>query len=325
MVIVVYGEDSIRAREKVEELERAFQTKFDPTGMNMERFPRGAEKIDTAAVFAAVRSVPFLSPRRMVVVKDLFGDAKKDVVQPLLDALEHTPESTIVVVWEQAEVAAFEKKPAYKTMMGWSDVHAYPCATPTGAALDGWIAERVRQMGATMQPTAAREIAVRVGGDMVRISQELQKLVAYAGTVTIDRSMVEQMVRPSMDGDVFAFMDSLASSRRGQAVDALAQERVAGSNAFYLLSMFTRQIRLLLSARSLLDTQPMVSKPAAAEALGVHPFVAQKLLQHARLYTLDELLRLHTDAFSYEHRVKTGGMDADAAIELLLAALVRAA
>ncbi len=324
MVLVVYGSDAIRAQEKVSELELAFKKKFDPTGLNVDRFPRaGGEKFKMSEALTAITSLPFLSPRRMVILKNAFGDAKKDAAEKILEALRRTPESTIAIVWEDADVDAFEKKPACKELKTWTDIHFYPFRVPEGIALETWVKERIQKLNASIKPDATRELCTRAGDDIVRLTNEIDKLVAYANDAPIDRASVELLVRPSATSDTFAFMDALASNRKGEAVEALMQERDAGSNAYYLLTMLTRQIRLLLSVCSLFDEQPGASKADVAEALGVHPFVAQKLLAHAKKYSTAELKRLHEDAFHFDRETKRGGMEPDAAVELLVTGLIR--
>ena len=68
MLIFVYGDDTFRVQERVQELQLAFQRKFDPTGLNVAFFGAGAKP---GEVLQAVQSLPFMSQKRMVVIRDL--------------------------------------------------------------------------------------------------------------------------------------------------------------------------------------------------------------------------------------------------------------
>jgi DNA polymerase III subunit delta len=83
--------------------------------------------------------------------------------------------------------------------------------------------------------------------------------------------------------------------------------------------MVVRQFRLLLLAREALDA----GTPAAnlAQALEVHPFVAQKLASQARNFTLPALENIYRRLRDIDDEVKSGRVELDTAMESLVAQL----
>ena len=88
MLIIVYGEDSFRVREKIRELERRFKGKFDQSGINMERFFSDAP---IGEIMTAVQSPPFLAEKRLIVIRDLFTASKKAQSEDWSSALKKIP------------------------------------------------------------------------------------------------------------------------------------------------------------------------------------------------------------------------------------------
>jgi DNA polymerase-3 subunit delta len=322
MLIFVYGDDTFRVREKVRELEGAFRKKFDPTGMNSQSFPSEGKAIEMGDVLQAACSMPFMAAKRLVVVRDLIAGIKKDSEDAWTAGLARVPESTVCILWETLEPSALEKKAAFKTLAKGADVHKYPFPLLEGAALEKWTAQRIVSRGGTADASTVRELVSRVGADLWRLDAEIAKLVAYASGRTIDAKDVEAMVRPSFEGEIFALMDAMSRREGKSALQKLREERWAGAEDFQLFAMLARQVRLLLAARAFLD-EGKSDKGGFADEMGVHPFVAQKTLQQARAFTYEEMLALHDQLFRLDQEMKTGGCDAELAVDLIATGFVK--
>jgi len=322
MLIFVYGDDTFRAQEKVGELREAFIKKFDPTGMNLSVFPSQNGKLDPGEILQSACSLPFLSPRRMVIVRDLVTETKKEAQKIWADGLSRTPETNIVVLWETEEPKALEKKALFKELKNAADVHFYPFPSLEGAELMKWVTARVKARGGVIDRDALNELVVRVGSDLWQLSGEIEKLVSFAEGKSITKTMVEELVRASFEGEIFALMDAVSQKRTSEAIQRLQQERWAGADDHYLLTMLARQVRILLGARSLLDENPRIGKDEVAQEMGVHPFVAQKALSQARGFTFENLRQAHELLFQYDAAMKSGGITSDLAVDLVAVKLL---
>ncbi len=324
MVIVVYG-DGFRTRERVREMHAAFQAKYDPSGFNFSSFPaEGQSKTTPAEVFQAAMASPFLAERRMVVVRDAWTGLKKDAEKPWVEGLARVSSSTVLVFWETSAPAAVEKSGVFKKIKEMADAHVYAYPPLEGAALAQWTAQRAKAHGAAMEAAAAQELAARCGGDLWQMDAEIGKLAAYVSGGAISAAAVRELVRPAFEGQMFALMDTISRRDTYAALRLLEEERQAGSADFYLFTMLQRQIRLLLSARTLLDAQPRASGAEAAAALGAHAFVAGKVLGQARGFASPTLRAAHDMAYAFDVGAKSGRIDAGLAVDLLVARLMAA-
>lgn len=327
MLIFVYGDDSFRCQEKVKQLVKAFREKFDPTGLNLAEFPGNKKGFEIGEVMGAVQTFPFLGQKRMVVIRDLIDSTKsgragsglqagKGEMDAWADGFKKTPDSTIVVFWETTEPKSFDKKPLFQELAGLAQVHRYAFPQLQGAELSRWVETRAKERGGTMEAPALRGLVERVGADLWQMDNEIQKLVAYAGDQLITVGMVDELVHASFEGKIFQLIDAVSQKRSADAIRLLQEERWSGANDHYLLTMLGRQVRILLGARAMLDGNPRATSQELAKTLDIHPFVAQKAFTQARGFTLEHLKAVHGLLFEFDVAMKTGGIDADLAVDL---------
>lgn len=323
MHIFVYGDDGFRVQEKVRQLTKAFREKFDQTGLNLVEFPGKKKVVELGEVMGAVHSLPFLGQKRMVVIRDLIDSTKKPEMGVWVDGFKRVPESTIVVFWESTEPKALEKKPLFKELAVLAEVHKYVFPQLLGAELTRWAETRLKEHGGTIEASALRALVERVGGDLWQMDNEIGKLVAYASGKPITTVMVDELVHASFEGKIFQLIDAVSQRRPADAIRLLQEERWSGANDHYLLTMLGRQVRILLGARAMLDENPRASSQELADTLMIHPFVAQKALTQARGFTLEHLKAVHDLLFEFDVAMKSGGIDADLAVDLTTVKLAR--
>ncbi len=329
MLIIVYGEDTFRVQEKVKELQTAFTKKFDPTGLNLSVFESGTP---AGEILQAMQSLPFMSQKRMVVVKEVIATTKKDGEEAWA-ALARTPESAIVVMLETTNVekkALFQKltKPSTNSPSSPQassgsklDVHLYNFSILEGSLLSKWTTNRIRSSGGQIAPDALYELCDRVGGNLWQMNNEIQKLIGFTKN-PINKSDVENLVRATFEGEIFALIDAVSQKQGDKAIKLLFQERESGASDFQIFSMLARQVRILLGARAMLDENPHATSSQLAIDMDLHPFVAQKSLLHAKRYTLQTLRSTHDLLFHYDAGMKSGLLDAELAVDLVTTRLV---
>lgn len=316
MIIFSYGDDTFGVHEKVKQLRKAFEEKFDKAGFNIVTFPSNqSNKLDAPEILQAVCSYPFLGPKRMVIIGGLIESVNKDEQKVWVDGFSRMPDSTIAVLWENASASLIEKKSIFKELTKIGEVHKYTYPELSGTGLSKWVRERIHAIGGTIDSPAVHALTLSVGSDLWRMDQEMSKLVAFAQGKSITKEMVEELVCASFEGKIFELMDAISKKQVRRAIELLEQERLAGSDDHYLLTMLGRQVRILLSAKAFLESN---SPPREFAILsGLHPFPAQKALEQARLFCMDDLKHAHDFLFEYDVNIKTGRMGAGLAVDLV--------
>lgn len=315
MLIIIYGEDTYRSRERLRELVKKFKEKFDASGYNVASFARNCE---ISELRSAITAPPFLGTRRLVIGERLLETMGKQ--EMLATSLVHIPDSTIVIMWEEGEEKSFAKTPLFVTLLRKKTTTSYPFPLLRGSALETWTRERAKKLGLSFARGALTELAARAGADLWQMTNELEKFAALGTAITVE--MVRTSVRGSAPENIFAFTDALATGDAKRAIRELANERANGATVPYLITMFARQFRLLREAQDYLANHQGAAPGELAEEFGWHPFVAKKTAAQARRFNAAELIRASDAIFEADHFLKTGRYDADTALDRLVAQLL---
>src|SRR5437588_615413 len=135
---------------------------------------------------------------------------------------------------------------------------------------------------------AARELVDALGGDMMMISNELEKLILYAGEKKrISLGDVETMVLAAKQRSLYELTDAISAKDRVRALEMLdailntGEGDEAAIGHLYMLAKTFRQM-LVITERNVRDTRMLWA--ALWQGFRVPPFAAEDLIKQARRY-----------------------------------------
>jgi DNA polymerase-3 subunit delta len=262
-----------------------------------------------AALEDALRALPVLAPRRLVVLRE--PEARRRGAEALLERLEglvrglaDPPASVLVVTAERVDGRA-----------RWSKAFAEPaarvdCDPPRGdRAVAAFVRQEAARQGVALASGAAEALAERVGPQLLLLRQEIAKASLYAGAgQPVTRAHVAETASDAVQEPIWSLTDAIGEGRSADALASLA--RLQGEAAPPLLlgalaSHFRKLARLRAGGR--------VAAP---------PFALRKLEAQARRYTparVRACLRALHDA---DERLKgRGELGAELALERLVLVL----
>lgn len=316
-VILIHGNDEFAATAALQALEAALG---DPSNaaMNLTRLD-GRAGVDFEALNNAVNALPFLSPRRLVILRHpAAGFPSPEGRKKLLALLEAVPPTTTLALVESEAL----RPDAW--LLKWAG-RAGPRAEvrlfgmPKRRDLPGWIVQEAKKQGGAFDPAAAAQLSELTGEDTRIAAQEITKLLTYvnfARSVTVQD--VEQVGVLSAQGSVFDLVDALGSGEGRKAQHAL-HGLLADQEAFELWGMIIRQFRLLLQARAVLDAGGGPFE--VQKQLGLHEFVAGKMANQARRFSMASLERIYHRLLEIDEDAKTSQAPLDLSLEALIAEL----
>lgn len=315
MIYLLYGPDEFTRSEALAALKASMPPEV--ADLNMATLDGRRLKLDT--LIAACEAFPFLADRRMVIVQDLLKHQKAGKDRDELRAyLERVPKTCDLVFVENED---FDKRSAVFTYLK-KAAELREFLPKEGAELTRWLGERAKQLQVALDPPAAQRLVSFVGNDTRALVNELDKLASYVGRGgRVTATYVDLLVQDGQEQNLFAFIDELSARRRGAALQSLRRLIEDGQAATYILFMIARQVRILLGVKDL-AAQRMRPDDIAAK-LGQKPFVVRKALDQARGFSDAELAQLHDRVLELDHATKTGRMEAEAGLEVLVVELCR--
>lgn len=308
MYIILRGEDTYRSRAHLTKMIASFKEKRDPQGLNLSFVD--CKKLESEALWEQLGVMPFLAEKRMVVLQEFLEHAPKELQEALLAKLEAGAfvDTTVIIFFETA--SDFKKNPLFDFLKKQQYSSAFPALAEHER--EAWVKNEIRNHKASITTGAARMIAVSIT-ETWRLAQVVEQACALAGGEEIQRQHVEPFVEPPLDDNIFNFTDALAAGNTRRALELLHDQRRADANEFYLLTMITRQFRILMQIHDRANS-PMHGGDIAKE-LGVHPYVIQKSLPLAKRYSFAQLKTIYNNLFTIETLLKTTATPADALLD----------
>ncbi len=151
-----------------------------------------------------------------------------------------------------------------------------------------WIGEYCTGRGVKIESDGARELVDALGGDMMMVSNELEKLILYVGEKKrITLGDVETMVLAAKQRSLYELTDAISAKDRVRALENLDAMLSTGDGDeaaighLYLLAKTYRQMLVILE-RNVRDQRALWA--ALWQGFRVPPFAAEDIIRQARRY-----------------------------------------
>jgi DNA polymerase-3 subunit delta len=327
MLYILHGQDGFSLSQAVGKIKADLGDReavaANTTNLDGRRLILGElrNKCDTA---------PFLCSRRLVIVEGLLGrfDAKQSKSRSRkgkagnglsewegFDSyIERMPETTVLVLVDE-EVKA--NNPLLKKISSLAELRSFPLLR--GKDLKVWIRQRVKREGGDIAPQALNLLAELIGGDLWAMDGEIQKLLIYNQEHLISEDDVRQLVSCAQEANIFALVDAVAEGWIESAQRILHRLYDEGVAPTYILTMITRQFRLMAVAR---DLGKGLSRPQIQDRLGLKSsYALDKTLSQAKLHDSERVKRAYDKLLETDLAIKTGQYSDKLALELLVTEL----
>ena len=316
MIFLFHGPDEFSIREAVQKQLKA-ALPAETADLNLSRL--AGDQVTADALRFACEAAPFLADRRAVVVDRFFSQKKTTHTEAVAAYLPNVPANTLLLFVESD--APPKTGPAARALDA-AKVKVQHYGPLNGAALTRWIKDRAKTLGGQFSDQAAQVLGSFVGGELGVVSNEVAKLVAYAGPgKVVEADHVRLLVNQAAETNIFALVDAVAQGELRAALRSLQLLVESGARAPYVVGMVGRQVRLVLQARDCLERG--VPAAEAARIMGTSGFPVQKAMGQARAFSREQLGRMHERVLAADMAVKTGRETEEVALELLVTDLVR--
>jgi len=256
---------------------------------------------DLAEVLDRARTPSLMAPFQVFFVrgvKNLFG---RGANQEKLAAVENycrnpNPDALLVFVADHISIPAdvrrmeMQDKERYQRIretMGQYCGIVELARVEEGEAVR-WIGDYCASRSVKIDPDGARELVDSLGGDMMMISNELEKLILYVGEKKrLTLGDIETMVLAAKQRSLYELTDAISSKDRVRALEVLDAILASGDGEeaaighIYMLAKTFRQMLVILE-RNVRDQRMLWA--ALWQGFRVPPFAADDIIKQARRY-----------------------------------------
>jgi len=327
LLYILYGEDDFSIREALAKIKEGLGDK-ELLSTNTTIFQ--GQNLTLQQLITTCDTLPFLAPNRLVIVEGLLSrfetqDKEKRAAKPrdsewqsFKEYLNRMPGSTVLILADGAlkrsnpmlvDVAPLAKVQEFKPLKG--------------AQLKSCMQARAKDLGCSISPPALQLLSELVGGNLGLLSIEIDKICLYAQGRRVEDGDVKSLVAYAQETNVFSMVDAILERNASKATRLLHLLEDEGAAPAYLLFMITRQIRMVIRAKDMLQQKQAFAD--IGHTLGISSdYVLQKVREQARAPSMQQLKGVYRKLLETDISIKTGRIKGDRgelALELLICEL----
>lgn len=314
---LLYGTESFLLTETYELLIRTVLTE-EEREFNVSVYDCEETPVQTALEDA--ETFPFLGEKRVIVVKNPYfftAEKEKEITHDLkkLESYIMSPSPFSIVVFVGAYEKLDERKKITKLMKEHAEVLV---ATPLSEKeLREWMMERAQQSGATMEENAVDALLQLAGTNLMTLANELDKLALFVGRGgIIHQETVEKLVSRTLEQNVFVLVEKVTKRQIDEALQVFYDLLENNEEPLKILALLANQFRLLYQVKWL--AAKGYGQQQIASILNVHPFRIKLAMGQAALFSEEELMAAIRQIAEADYEMKSGAMDRQLIMELLL-------
>lgn len=260
----------------------------------------------------AVLQAPFLDPYRVVHVRMVPANR----AESLAPAVQEVPPTTRLLITVHGRIGATNKLAKAISAAGGS---VEEMAHLKGRALTEWAARRAQETHGLTAAVAA-QVVRSSPPDLSVVDSELTKLAAYrASGAPLTPQAIHDLLAGGREDEIFRLTDNLLPSPTPQALEIARSLTRSGLQPTSVAYRMARHYALVLEVKARQERGESLQQ--VQQDLPEHSFVVQKAYDAAQNARSERLERALVAISDYEWEVKSGQVDAELGLDVLLARL----
>ncbi len=311
MLIFLYGEDTYRSRQKLEEIIVRHKA-VHKSGLNLKYFD--LQKSGWGDIKNVFQVSSMFKEKKLIILMNSFSDA--DFKEMFLSESKCFIDSEDIILFYEEGIPD-KRTSLFKFLK--QKARSQEFQPLSGTDLRNWIEQEFQKYQKKIDDQICQKLIDFIGDDLWRFSNEIKKIVNFKKDSEIKEKDIQLLIKPKIETDVFKTIDALALRDKRKALFLVHQHLEKGDSASYLFAMINYQFRNLLIIKSLIGQN--IPYEAVLKKSGLHPFVVKKSHWQAQKFTEEELKKIYQKIFEVDLDIKTGQLTPQAALDLLIAGI----
>ncbi len=272
--------------------------------------------IDETEVVHIAQTMPFFAEHRLILIEG--SGWFKGQSSGMAEALYTLPD-TAVFVFVEDDVD--KRGRMYKAVKELGHICEFGAMEERDLKL--WIASLLRPEQKKFTDATASYFLEKTGTSMENIQTEIEKLIGYTyGRDIITKEDIDAVCTEQINGKVFQMVDSAAAKEAKRALALYRDLLELREKPMSILFLLIRHLNILVQVQ-LLAADGMQGA-LIAKKVGFPPFAAGKYISQARAFSEKELCETIEYGALLEEKIKTGWMDEQIGVEMMIVKLLQA-
>lgn len=305
-IYLLYGEENYLKKVYKDKLKEAIVGKDDSINYNYFE----GKNISVKTVIDIAETLPFFAEHRLIILENsgFFKNANEDIAA----YIKEVPETTILIFVEEeidkrGKLYKYIKEHGYISEMGRQNT----------SKLVPWILKILKKENKKITENEMKLFLTKTGDDMENILRELEKLISYTyGREVITAQDIEQICSTQITGKIFDMITAVSEKNQRKALELYQDLLTLKEPPMRILFLISRQFNLMLQVKEL--QKAGCDTVSIAKQTGLQSFLVGKYAAQARKFSTEFLKQALTECVEFEEAIKTGKMEDQLSVELLI-------
>ncbi len=317
-VYLLYGEEQYLKDFYCRRLQEAAVGDAFPE-FNLHQFD--GNKLDMEQVAAAVESMPFMAEQRCVVIAPFKPESLNSRDRELFDSLLEAPVPTTVLILLINDPEFLPKKNA-KAKKLLAQVDHVGAVMELNRRSEGdmikFLQKKAKANGCSISRELCQYMLERCEDDMLSLSNELEKLCAYAGMGEISKEQIDDVTVKAVSARIYDLAKAILAQRSDQSMGILQELIYLRYQPTVILGALSGAYMDLYIAKCALEAGKGQTEIAKNFEYRGRDFVIRNSLRDCRRYSIEQLRKSIACLADCDLKMKSSRVDSNILLEQTL-------
>ncbi len=318
-VYFLYGDEQFLLESKLKTIKKKL---VDPSFADFNFALYSGKDNDISDILENAVSYPVMADRKLIVLKNtgFLNNAKSREYKEIKSFCADIPKHLCLIIAE----SDFEKKKEsnIKFIEELGGIIRFDFMPQV--QIEKWLEKLFEKAEKSIYPKEVTAIVKRCGGSLGNIHQEYLKLISYMGERTkVTAEDVEAVVLKSLDVAIFDLIDHIINHEPDKAMEAYRELLEHKTEPISIISSISSKLSDLLAAKMLSSEGALPMEMGKYLECLPQEWLIKKTISQSKRFGEKYLRRMVKKSLEYDLKAKTGLMDKEIALQLLIADLVK--
>ncbi|MCA9348091.1 DNA polymerase III subunit delta [Candidatus Saccharibacteria bacterium] len=304
MIVVLTGTNDYLRTKALADLRSDFVDKYGD--FDTEKLE--SENITFDKLLGSVVSIPFMSERKLVVLR---GISSLGLSTEQVDKLIEASGQTTDLIIDEPE---FDKRSSvYKKLKKQADFREF--TKLESYALGKWLIAEVAIRGGSIDLADAQHLLGMIGDNQLMLSNEIDKLLSF--DTKISRQSIDRLVEPVASSKIFDLLHAMFDGNKQRALELYNDQRRQNVEPHEIIGMIAWQLHVIL----LVKYSQLNKISNIASFTKLNPYVVTKTSDLTSNLSEQKIQYLVSRLLNLDYDMKTRSIDVDDAVQNFILAI----
>lgn len=299
MLIFFYGPNTFMVQEAVNQLkDRYYKNVGELNFVSLD-----GQDLIAQEFTRQVQAMPLLASSRLIVIKNIFSQKNKDVLEQIANNLDNLPESTVVIFTQEGEPD--KRLKLFKRLSKEKNSKYFGVFSQSQQI--SFVRSELKKLGNNISSEAVFLLVEYCMDDLWRLDSEIHKLADYKPNQEVSVEDVEQIVSKNVLGNSFKFVDALLEKKPKIALDHLQALLDSNEPPLKILGLINYQFRIIAYVLEISQTTKNTFE--ISKKLNLKPFQVQKVIGYTKNLSFKDLSTIFARLVSIDESIKSGKIE----------------